>query len=246
MPRSSRIEPMPLTESVLREFAEIAKIKVSAHDLFRRDLQFIFSTALDWHSFDLTFDLNAPRRQDIVKQLAKVEKAAAKLMAQLDGLDGSAQKALGVAALRYREFGSAKALDEYIFQMNDIKRIADGVAVGERLLSDCRHAVAMIHAGASSYEFKAGPKGGVPTKSPMVPGNPRSTAEDYFIMAVFKSVRRHGGHLTSDKNVRGGTWIKFLDLAANHLPSTFDLKGFSISRLQYLSRLATGQEPAQK
>jgi hypothetical protein len=229
---------LPPPEDILRQLAKLAQIDSEHQDSFIRDLRFIFEMAPEWHRFDQ----RAIKRDAVKDQLSKVEKAIAKLQEELECLDSGARRALGVAALRHKEFGASQSLQEHIFQTDDLIRVGKGVVRGEELLGTCLDTLATLRAGASSYQFQGARQGGAPTKSPLVPGNPNASAEDLFIASVYGVVARYGGHLTLDKNAGGGTSVEFFAFAAKYLPKTFRLKGLSTSRLQKLKHDATGQK----
>jgi hypothetical protein len=234
-----RIEPAEIPDDALQRLAELASIKVS-QGTFRSHLAPIFTMALDWHRYDLA----KPKRQAIGQQLIKVEKAAARLLAELRKLDEGGVRALGLSTLRCSEFGNTDDFATHIFQTNDLIETGDGITRGKDLLQRYVKDTDVIRLGANSYEFRS--SGGAPTTSPTVPGNPRTSAEDLFILLVFRLVHQCGGRLTLNKNDGGGTAVKFFTLASAYLPSTFRLKGLGLSRLQFLRQYATGQEPIKK
>ena len=242
MTRASHPEPRLLTEDVLVALSDIAQVNVAEQGSFTKELRSYFRMAPDWHRFDLA----EPKRLRVRKQLVGVEKAAARLKGRLDELDVNARKALGLSLLRCLEFRPARSLAEHNHQMLDLKEVGDGVARGGLLLKSYARGVEMIHAGASSYEFPVSPKRGAKSKSPSVAGNPRTTAADLFVLEIYGCVNRHGGRLTLDKNLGGGTARKFFDTAADYLPLKFGLRGFSSSRLQELRKFATGEKIKQK
>lgn len=248
MSTPSNANPLPLTDSVLRELADLAKVEAARREAFIQGLRDIFALAPKWHQFDQA----SLKRKAVIKQLARIEKVANRLQKELTALDHHARRELGLSALRHQRFGPSETLEEHISRRNDLIEVADGVAQGEHLLSALQDAVETIQKGAASYEFKASPKGGVPTKSPTVPGNPNTSAADLFVSGVFSLINRHGGELTLDKNSGGGTSVKFFAIAANHLPADrFGLRAPSFSRLQELKKVATafgqkGQKPAKK
>lgn len=236
------IEPAQLPDGALEELAELAKIKISQKAFFNLHLPPMFIWARDWHGYDL----RAPKRQAIHEKLAKVEKAASRLLTELNTLDEGAARELGLSALRCSLFGNTDSQAAYNHQKLDLLQVANGRARGRELLESYRKATDAIRLGAQSYPFRLAKRAGTPTKSPSVPYNPNTTAADSFIIEVFKLVHHCGGHLTVDKNATTGTAVEFFNLASRHLPSTFRLRGFSASRLQYLRGHATGRKPSQK
>jgi hypothetical protein len=233
---------VPPPEDILRQLATLAQIEGEHQDSFIRNLRFIFEIAPEWHRFD-----QRARKRDAVKdQLSKVEKAIARLQGELECLDSGARRALGVAVLRHKEFGASQSLQEHIFETDDQIRLGDGVVRGEELLGTCLDALETLRAATSSYQFQGPARRGAPTKSPAVAGNPKTTAEDLFILEVHRLANLHGGHLTLDKNARTGTAMEFLQLASRYLPGTFRLKGFSTRRLQELRKWVAGQKPTRK
>jgi len=232
-------EPRPLTEDALQLLANIAAIEVAAQVSFKSALRAIFETARNSHPFDLW----EPRRRDIAMQLAKVKKAAAPLISQLDKLDDGARRALGLSVLRYLEFGPAQNWDEHVLQVCDLIEVANGRARAQHAFKGSRDAIEVISIAASSYEFRASSKGGAPSKSPALAGNPRVSTEDLFVLEICGCVDRHDGQLTLDKNRKTGTLIEFLKVAAHHLPRGLIRECPSSSRLQRLKTEATGQKP---
>ena len=219
-------DPKPLPTETLKQLATLARITVNP-EVFGSHLSPIFTWFLDWHRYDLA----APKRRAIQKRLDKVETAAARLLAEINQLDEGGVRALGLSALRCSLFGNTEDYATYIFQTNDLIRTENGLARGKELLERFKITTDAIRQGAHSYQFRSSTVGGRPPTTPTVPGNPRTPAEDLFILEVFRCVHRCGGHLTVNKNDGTGTAVSFFALAPAHLPDTCRLKGLSASSL---------------
>ncbi len=247
---AARDEPADLTDEAIIRIAELAKVPTERRADFCAALPGLFKLARNWHEWDVT---SAPKRDAIDRQLKQLEKDATAFKARLEGLDDAARKQLGIYALYHERFGTAAADDEDAAKQRRF-RIMDLVEGGRVKIGLSRVAlfarvVDDIRTAASTREWPpSSAKGGAPSKSLDLPGNPNVKAFDLFVIELVRLVHFHGGRTTLDKNYGTGTLIKITDVARPHLPNDFVPDKLKLSRLRRLQQQArpTGQKPLRK
>ncbi len=239
----ARHELSPLTDKVLESLVAIAcvtgKKKQSA---FKADIQFVFDTANRMHAFDQ----NASKREAFKRELVRINKATSKLKTELDRLSDGARNLLGLSVLRRQKFGQAQSEAEHNFQIADLIEVYGGKVRGQLLLAEFTDQLECICLATLAGEHSRKRKGGAPSKSIDVPGNPRVNAADFFIYTVCGIATKYGGRLTLDTARNRGTLCDFIKVARDYLPKNLIPSSPSMSRLQRLRTQATRSMTRQK
>ena len=242
---TARDEPADLIDDAIIRIAERAKVPIERRVDFCAALPGLFKLARTWHEWDVT---SAPKRKAIDRQLKQLEKDATAFKAMLEGLDDAARKTLGIYARRHELFGAAATDEQLRFQVMDL--IEGGqVEIGLSRVGLFTKVVDDIRTAASTREWPpSSAKGGAPSKSLHLPGNPNVRAFDLFVIELERLVYSQGGRTTLDKNYGTGTLIKIIDVARPHLPNDFVPDKLKLSRLRRLQQQArpTGQKPLRK
>lgn len=225
--------------------ADLANVSIEQRVGFCAGLPGLFKLAHKWHEWDVT---SAPKRKAIDRQLKQVVKDATALKAKLKGLDDAARKTLGIYALRHEVFGAAATDEQLRFQVMDLNE-GGRTEAGVARVKYFTNVVDNILTAASTREWPpSSAKGGAPSKSPNLPGNPNVSAFDLFVVELERLVHSHGGRTTLDKNYSIGTLIAIIDVARPYLPNDLVPDKLKLSRLRQLQQLGrpTGQKPLQK
>ena len=242
---AARDEPADLTDEAIIRIAELAKVPTERRADFCAALPWLFKLAREEHEWDVT---SAPKREAAVRQLTQVEKAATALKACLDGLDYTARKKLGIYALRHWLYGAAATDEELRFQVMNL--VIDGqVEIGLSRVGFFSRIVDDIRTAASTREWPpSSAKGGAPSKSFDLPGNPKVSAFDLFVFHMELLAQLHGGRTKLDKNYCTGTLIQILEIAKPYLPNGFVPDDLPLSRMQRVKTRgrSTGQKLRRK
>ena len=219
-----------LVDDASMRIADLARVPTERRADFCAALPLLFKLAREEHEWDVT---SAPKREAAVRQLTQVEKAATALKACLDGLDDAARKKLGIYALRHWLFGAAATDEELRFQVMDLV-LGGQVKIGLSRVGFFTRIVNDIRTAASTREWPRGTKGGAPSKSFRLPGNPNVRAFDLFVFHMELLAQSRGGCTTLSIAHRTGTLIKILEVAKSYLPNGFIPDPPPLSRMRDL------------
>jgi hypothetical protein len=237
-----RSQAPDLPGTLVQALAESVGIPVARRDSFGRSLAVLFYMARVNHAQDVAWARHGSKTED---QLEALQRSVAHTLDRLNALDEVSRQKLGIYAILHRPIIAPPGSDEWIenaladayenygppepdealrLQIADIELgEGGGVEGGERIVTSFKEMLQHLHNAASTREWprSATPDGGARSRSIDVPGNPLVSAFDLFSIELAHDVQRHGGRLTLDKNIGGGTAIEFLWAAAQYLPPGF-------------------------
>ena len=176
----------------------------------------LLELAWDWHEQDEAWQRAAPKRAKARNELSELERLAIRLVKKLNSLSAPARQRLGLHAIRRERWGDGGTDAQRRFQLADLVQVENGAErARDRYGSFIKFADDLRVAAA----FEAWPsKGGAPSKSHALPGNPKVKALDLLVGELRRYADAERWQVTVDKET-GGTLRVILNAAAPLLPA---------------------------